>query len=30
LNGEAKTARTKQNSLIIPSTYAIPSRHQLG
>ena len=29
LNGEARTARTKQNSPIIPSTYAIPSRHQL-
>jgi len=30
LNGEARTARTKQNSLIIPPAYAIPLRHQLG
>ena len=30
LNGEARTARTKQNSPIIPPAEAIPSRHQLG
>jgi len=30
LNGEAWTARTKQNSPIIPPAQAIPSRHQLG
>jgi hypothetical protein len=30
LNGEARTARAKQNSPIIPPAQAIPSRHQLG
>jgi hypothetical protein len=30
LNGEARTARTKRSSPIIPPAWAIPSRHQLG
>jgi hypothetical protein len=30
LNGEARTARAKQNSPIIQPAYAISSRHQLG
>jgi hypothetical protein len=30
LNGEARTAKAKQSSRIIPPAYVIPSRHQLG